>query len=317
MGAIWTTKCSLGGMFSRFVEYTGRLNSYLSSRMTLTLAVISTGAEILFGRLLLVGWYTRTAALLSGILLMAFGLAMALALGAKAPLDFSVFSAAGGMTLGSPTTLRVCHWLNSWAASWAWVHDSVRSPVSTLYTGVSLHLRSETYQSRGSIDEPGLGMAARCFSPDASQDLRPILHHQIRGPRTWTSRRAGNRPQSRRSGPFGERTGQRDYISSIAALCGDHGCRCGYMTFGARLGNSSGINALYVRIPSDGDQRSDLMAIAKRGSFFRFSSRGPPAISEDLVFEASDAAAVEAVAGLLPQPFDCAGIVIAVAEIVI
>ena len=41
------------------------------------------------------------------------------------------------------------------------------------------------------------------------------------------------------------------------------------------------------------------------------------AISEDLVFEAADAAAVEAVAGLLPQPFDCAGIVIAVAEIVI
>jgi uncharacterized membrane protein YphA (DoxX/SURF4 family) len=82
------------GTVSRFVEYTGRLNSYLPLRMTLTLAVISTGAEILFGLLLLVGWHTRTAALLSGILLMAFGLAMALALGAKAPLDFSVFSAA-------------------------------------------------------------------------------------------------------------------------------------------------------------------------------------------------------------------------------
>lgn len=87
------------GNFSRFVEYTGRLNSYLPPRMTLTLAVISTGAEILFGLLLLVGWHTRTAALLSGILLMAFGLAMALALGAKAPLDFSVFSAAGGALL--------------------------------------------------------------------------------------------------------------------------------------------------------------------------------------------------------------------------
>ena len=87
------------GTFSRFVEYTGRLSSYLPPRMTLTLAVISTGAEILFGLLLLVGWHTRTAALLSGILLMAFGLAMALALGAKAPLDFSVFSAAGGALL--------------------------------------------------------------------------------------------------------------------------------------------------------------------------------------------------------------------------
>jgi uncharacterized membrane protein YphA (DoxX/SURF4 family) len=94
MGAIWTTKCSLGTF--RFVEYTGRLHPYLLPRMP-SRAV--TGAEILFGLLLLVGWHTRTAALLSGILLMAFGLAMALALGAKAPLDFSVFSAAGGALL--------------------------------------------------------------------------------------------------------------------------------------------------------------------------------------------------------------------------
>jgi uncharacterized membrane protein YphA (DoxX/SURF4 family) len=56
-------------------------------------------AEILFGLLLLVGWHTRTAALLSGILLTAIGLAMTLALGAKVPLDFSVFSAAGGALL--------------------------------------------------------------------------------------------------------------------------------------------------------------------------------------------------------------------------
>ena len=87
------------GKFSRFVEYTGRLNWYLPARMIPTLAVISTGAEILLGLLLLVGWHTRTAALLSGILLMAFGLSMALALGLKAPLDFSVFSAAGGALL--------------------------------------------------------------------------------------------------------------------------------------------------------------------------------------------------------------------------
>ena len=89
---------SLGDVFTLrgIFEYTGRLNSYLPPRMTLTLAVISTGAEILFGLLLLVGWHTRTAALLSGILPMAFGLAMALPLGAMAPLDYSVFSAAGG-----------------------------------------------------------------------------------------------------------------------------------------------------------------------------------------------------------------------------
>jgi uncharacterized membrane protein YphA (DoxX/SURF4 family) len=35
----------------------------LTAENDLTLAVISTGAEILFGLLLLVGWHTRTAAL--------------------------------------------------------------------------------------------------------------------------------------------------------------------------------------------------------------------------------------------------------------
>ena len=42
---------------------------------------------------------TRTAAFLSGSLLLLFGLAMAFALGVKAPLDFSVFSAATGAFL--------------------------------------------------------------------------------------------------------------------------------------------------------------------------------------------------------------------------
>jgi uncharacterized membrane protein YphA (DoxX/SURF4 family) len=87
------------GNFSRFVEYTGRLNWYLPAAMIPVLAVISTGAEVLLGLLLLVGWHTRITALLSGILLMSFGVAMTLALGVKAPLDASAFSAAGGALL--------------------------------------------------------------------------------------------------------------------------------------------------------------------------------------------------------------------------
>jgi uncharacterized membrane protein YphA (DoxX/SURF4 family) len=93
------------GNFSRFLEYTRRLNWYLPAGMIPTLAVLSTGAEILFGLLLLIGWHTRATAVLSGILLTAFGTAMALALGPQAPLNFSVFSAAGGALLlaGSAT----------------------------------------------------------------------------------------------------------------------------------------------------------------------------------------------------------------------
>lgn len=87
------------GNFSRFLEYTQKLNWYLPAGTIPILGVISTGAEILFGLLLLFGWHTRTTALLSGILLLAFGTAMALALGVKAPLNFSVFSAGGGSLL--------------------------------------------------------------------------------------------------------------------------------------------------------------------------------------------------------------------------
>jgi uncharacterized membrane protein YphA (DoxX/SURF4 family) len=87
------------GNFSRFVEYTGKLNWFLPAAMIPALAVVSTGAEILLGLLLLIGWQTRITALLSGILLMSFGVAMTLALGIKAPLDFSVFSAAAGALL--------------------------------------------------------------------------------------------------------------------------------------------------------------------------------------------------------------------------
>ena len=62
-----------------------------------TLAIVSTCAETILGVLLVLGWQTRTAALLSGVLLLLFALTMAGALGIKAPLDFSVFSASGGV----------------------------------------------------------------------------------------------------------------------------------------------------------------------------------------------------------------------------
>jgi uncharacterized membrane protein YphA (DoxX/SURF4 family) len=87
------------GNFSRFLEYTHTLNWYLPAAMIPALGVIATGAEILFGILLLVGWHTRAAALLSGLLLLTFGVAMTLALGVKAPLNFAVLTGIGGAFL--------------------------------------------------------------------------------------------------------------------------------------------------------------------------------------------------------------------------
>src|SRR5215469_16624573 len=87
------------GTFARFVAYTGQLNWFLPKGTITTLAIVATCAETILAVLLLLGWQTRTAALLSGVLLLLFAVTMAAALGIKAPLDFSVFSASGGAFL--------------------------------------------------------------------------------------------------------------------------------------------------------------------------------------------------------------------------
>ena len=87
------------GTFARFVAYTAQLTWFLPRAAAPSLAIVSTFAETLLGVLLLLGWQTRTTALLSGGLLLLFAVAMTGALGIKAPLDASVFSAAGGAFL--------------------------------------------------------------------------------------------------------------------------------------------------------------------------------------------------------------------------
>jgi uncharacterized membrane protein YphA (DoxX/SURF4 family) len=87
------------GNYARFVDYTAKLNWFLPAAMIPALAVIATAAETLFGLLLVLGWNTRIVALLSAALLTTFALTMTAALGVKAPLDSSVFSAAAGALL--------------------------------------------------------------------------------------------------------------------------------------------------------------------------------------------------------------------------
>jgi uncharacterized membrane protein YphA (DoxX/SURF4 family) len=87
------------GNFANFVEHTGKLNWFIPNAVIPGLAVIATVGDILLGLLLLAGWRTRITALCAGVLLMIFGITMTLALGIKSPLNFSVFSAAGGSLL--------------------------------------------------------------------------------------------------------------------------------------------------------------------------------------------------------------------------
>jgi uncharacterized membrane protein YphA (DoxX/SURF4 family) len=87
------------GNYARYVDYTARLNWFLPAAMIPALAIVATAAEILLGLLLVLGWKIRIAALLSGVLLIIFALTMTVAMGVKAPLDASVFSAAAGALL--------------------------------------------------------------------------------------------------------------------------------------------------------------------------------------------------------------------------
>ena len=87
------------GSYARFVNYTAQLNGFLPAATIPVLATIATAAETLFGLLLVLGWKTRITALLSGVLLITFALTMTMALGVKAPLNLSVFSASGGALL--------------------------------------------------------------------------------------------------------------------------------------------------------------------------------------------------------------------------
>jgi uncharacterized membrane protein YphA (DoxX/SURF4 family) len=87
------------GDFSRFVTYTGKLNWFAPMAMIPVLAWVATFVEALLGLTLILGFFTRVAALLSGLTLLLFALTMTFALGIKAPLDLSVFSASAGAFL--------------------------------------------------------------------------------------------------------------------------------------------------------------------------------------------------------------------------
>jgi hypothetical protein len=66
----------------------------MSTALQPAAAVLATAGETIFAVALITGFRLREAAIGSGVLLTIFGISMALELGIKAPLDYSVFTAA-------------------------------------------------------------------------------------------------------------------------------------------------------------------------------------------------------------------------------
>lgn len=89
--------------FAGFVQYTAEVNAFMPAAAIPWLAWVATLAESTLGIALIAGIGLRWTALASACLLTLFGTAMAISLGPKSPLDYSVFSAAAGALL-----LAVC-----------------------------------------------------------------------------------------------------------------------------------------------------------------------------------------------------------------
>ncbi len=85
---------SVWGNWEAFLAYTKTINTHLPESLVPFLGYTATFLEIILGILLLIPYKTTWIAKGSGLLLLLFGLSMALSTTFKAPLDYSVFCAA-------------------------------------------------------------------------------------------------------------------------------------------------------------------------------------------------------------------------------
>jgi putative oxidoreductase len=97
------------GNWQSFVDYVATLNWFAPKPAIRALAWAATLGELLVALGLLIGWQLRWVALVGGLLMLSFAVTMTMALGIKAPLDFSVFGAAAGAFLLGATCNESVH----------------------------------------------------------------------------------------------------------------------------------------------------------------------------------------------------------------
>lgn len=103
-GAPGATNVSWGD-WRHFVEAVAVLNGFAPKTLVPVIAIAATLAESTLGVMLLIGYRLRWTAYGAAALLTIFGIAMTFSSSVKAPLDYSVFSAAGAAFLvGSHTS---------------------------------------------------------------------------------------------------------------------------------------------------------------------------------------------------------------------
>ncbi|WP_326982537.1 DoxX family protein [Chryseobacterium sp. MYb264] len=92
-------KNSAWGNWENFEKYTKQLTFFLPESLGSFSAYVATFLEILIPLMLILGLKTKIAAYGAGFLLLIFALSMTMALGVKAPLDYSVWVGSAGAFL--------------------------------------------------------------------------------------------------------------------------------------------------------------------------------------------------------------------------
>ncbi|MGZ3750905.1 MAG: cupin domain-containing protein [Mucilaginibacter sp.] len=87
------------GDWSHFEIYARQVMSFLPTGVVPALAIIATIGEGLFGLLILIGLFTRKAAIGSCLLSLGFAVAMAVSFGIESPLGYSVFTLSAASLL--------------------------------------------------------------------------------------------------------------------------------------------------------------------------------------------------------------------------
>jgi len=85
--------------FAGFLEYAGEVLAFMPRASVPYLATAATICETFLGILLILGLWQRWVAMASAVLLAMFATAMAISLGVKSPMDYSVYSASGAAVL--------------------------------------------------------------------------------------------------------------------------------------------------------------------------------------------------------------------------
>ena len=93
---LWPAEVSAWGNWESFLAYTQLINPIIPETLIPVFGAIATGAEILFGISLIIGFKTELVAKLSGFLMLIFALTIAFSTGIKGVFDYSVFAASAG-----------------------------------------------------------------------------------------------------------------------------------------------------------------------------------------------------------------------------